>query len=191
MTEAQIGAAFQLAAIVLLFLTLIVSATTDMLKRKVYDWTTFPAAAFGLTLAYAAAGWGSIDLQHLHAGSSGLIDHLAGLGLGFFVFFVAYWSNGVGGGDVKLMAAVGAIMGLQFIIGAMFWSALIGAVFAIWALVWKGRLGEGVRRSLRYAVSLRAPGEGEDNALTVKIPYGVAISFGSLLCWFLTELPKA
>lgn len=184
-----IEAAFHIAAVVLLFATLIVAATTDLLHRKVYNWLTFPAIIFGLTLAYAAGGLGSFQLSAV--GGQGLLDHLAGLGLGFGVFFLVYWGNGVGGGDVKLVAAVGAVMGFQFIIGAMFWSGLVGAIMAVWVLIWRGKLSKGMRRSLRYAMSLRREEPKEDDLAAVRVPYGVAIAFGTMVAWFLTELPQA
>jgi prepilin peptidase CpaA len=180
-----VEAAFQLAGIVLLFVTLIVAAVTDLVHRKVYDWLTYPAIVLGLTLGYAAGDWGSVGLGY---GGSGLANNLAGLAVAFGVFFVVYWGRGVGGGDVKLMAAVGAIMGLHFVVGAMFWSALVGAIMAVWVLILKGKLWWGLRRSLRHAVRLGndpEEAEGEENPARLRIPYGAAIAFGTLVAFFL------
>lgn len=182
--------AFELAGVILLFATVTVAAVTDLLHRKVYNWLTWPAIVLGLTLGFAAGDWGSIGLAY---GGHGLVDHLAGLALGFIVFFTVYWGRGVGGGDVKLMAAVGAIMGLHFVVGAMFWSALIGAIMAVWVLVMKGKLWWGLRRSLRHAIRLgnpddedAQPGEGEAaQGKNLRIPYGTAIAFGSLVAFLL------
>jgi prepilin peptidase CpaA len=183
------AAAFNLAAVILLFATISVAAVTDLLRRKVYNWLTYPAIVLGLTLGYAAGDMGYLSFS---LGGAGLIDHLAGLGLGFGVFFVVHWSGGVGGGDVKLMAAIGAIMGFHFVIGAMFWGSLVGAVMAIWVLVWKGKLWAGLRRGLQRAATLRPqkPAEGEDAPEKLRIPYGTAIAFGTLWAWFLTEFPS-
>lgn len=175
--------AFQLAAVVLLFGTLTVAATTDVLRRKIYNWLTVPAIAFGLALSFGAGG---LDGS---AHSFGFWNHLLGSVVGLLIFFVAYWVGGMGGGEVKLMAAVGAIMGFPFIVGATVWSGLVGAAMAMWVLVWRGQLLGGLRRSARYALSLRPAQLPAEDPLKVKIPYGVAIAFGTLWAWFLTVLP--
>jgi prepilin peptidase CpaA len=181
-----------LAGVILLFLTLSIAAVTDLLKRRVYNWLTYPAIAFGLTLGYAAGDWGSFSPY-----GAGLVNHLAGLCLGFGVFALVWvFGRGVGGGDVKLMGAIGAIMGWQFVIGAMFWSSLVGAVMAIWVLVGSGKLMQGLGRAFRAAVTLGARPEdkdveGEPSPGRMRIPYGTAIAFGTLFAWFLTEFPGA
>lgn len=183
-----VDAALKLAGMVLLFATLGVAAVTDILHRKVYNWLTYPAVIVGLGLGFAAGGLGSVTLQP--AATGGLLDHLAGFACGFGVFAVAYFGKGVGAGDVKLMGAIGAIGGLAFTIHAMFWSGLVGAILALWVVALRGKLGAKLRSSVRYALTLRATPPDEDGpALTV--PYGVAISFGTFLAWFLVELPAA
>ena len=62
---------FDIAMQVLLFAVLIVAATTDVLYRKVFNWLTYPAIAFGLTLGYCVG--------HLQ-------DHFAGFMLGAGIF---------------------------------------------------------------------------------------------------------
>ncbi|MDC3379425.1 A24 family peptidase, partial [Planctomycetota bacterium] len=132
---------FGLLSVVLLFATLIVATTTDLMRRKVYNWTTYPAICLGLALAFGAGG---LDGS---TASAGLWNHLAGLAIGFSIFFIAHWAGGgVGGGDVKLVAAVGAIGGAPFIIGAIVWAGLVGAAMAIWALLWRGKLLKGMKR---------------------------------------------
>ncbi len=197
-----VHAYFEVAGVVLLFATLVVAAVTDLLHRKVYNWLTVPAALLGLALAYLAHGVGTFSPVAGPLASVGLLDRLAGLALGFGVFAVAWFGRGVGGGDVKLVGAIGAIAGFQFIISAMFWSGLIAMVMALWILVGRNQLVEGLRRSVRYAFTLRtatapqatatgvAEGAAEEPS-QIAIPYGVAISFGSLLTWFLVELPRA
>ncbi|RMG10448.1 MAG: prepilin peptidase [Planctomycetota bacterium] len=182
-------AVFDLLGVVLLFATLCVAAVTDILHRKVYNWLTVPAIAFGLTLGYASGDWGSVALG---PGGGGLLDRLAGFSVGFGLFFLAWFGGkGVAGGDVKLMGAIGALRGLHFVVSAMFWSCLVGAILAVWVLLGRGRLLWGLRRSLRHTLSLRpepVPPEEED-AARLRIPMGAAIAFGSLLAWFLLEAP--
>jgi prepilin peptidase CpaA len=167
---------FQVATQILLFLVLIVAAVTDLRDRKVYNWLTFPAMAFGLTLSWANGGLPQLE------------DHfLYGFMPAVFIFGVLVWIRALSAGDMKLMAAIGAIMGSPFVYEAIFWSALCGSMIAIGKLAWQGALLKGLGRTARYMVAVKTPDEGED-LLKQKIPYGVAISFGTLFCWFLNEL---
>ena len=161
----------------LLFAVLIVAAYTDLLHRKVYNWLTLPACILGVGLHWTLA----------EVGGPGLTASLAGLGIGFGVFLVAYVLGGVGGGDVKLMGAIGAIGGAPFIVSAIFWSALVGAGIACWKLAWQGKLLAGVRSSVRYGVGIgtkSSSSEDEEIARTT-VPYGVAIAFGTVWAWVL------
>lgn len=173
---------FSVVAAALLFLTLSVAATTDVLNRKVYNWLTWPAIALGLALGYGIGGLGT-SAWDPHS----LVSHLAGLGLGFGLMMVAWWSRAVGGGEVKLAGAVGALGGFPFMIPALFWSSVVGAIIALWVLVWRGQLMHGLRNALRYAVSLKAELPPQGDPAAVKIPYAVAMAFGTLLAWTLEQ----
>ena len=219
----QIEEIFRLANLVVLFLTLIVASYTDVTQRKVYNWTTYPAAALGLALGYLAAGVG--QAPSLAGPGVGLLDRLAGLGLGFGILFAfnrAHDARAVGVGDVKLMGAIGALVGGYLTLWALFWGSLVGAVIAVWVLLGQGKLMRGVGRSLMAAIRLGPPpntlaspsqpassgekaAEGEDDAPVAghseqseggqseaetppeqqRIPYGVALAFGTMVAWFL------
>lgn len=178
-----VEAAFDLVRVVLLFATVAVAATTDTLSRRVPNVVTFPAMALGLALGFGMGGlgWDASWTQH-H-----LMSHALGLLIGAGIFFVAWWAEGVKGGEVKLAGAVGALGGAQFTIAAMFWSSLVGAIMAVWVLVMRGQLIDGMRRSVRYAVMLKAEPAPKDDPARVSIPYAVAIAFGTLWTFFLLE----
>ena len=167
---------FRVAAQVLLFLLLIIAAVTDLRDRKVYNWLTFPAMAFGLTLAWANVGLVLLQEHFIYGFLPAVV-----------IFGILVWIRALSAGDMKLMAAIGAIMGSPFLYQAIFWSSLCGCLIAIVKLVWQGVLLKGLGRTARYAVMIKPPEEGED-LLKQKIPYGVAISVGTLFSWFLKEL---
>jgi len=73
----------------------------------------------------------------------------AGAAAGFLVFFVLHWMGGLGGGDVKLMAAFGALLGPAGVLTAALLAAVAGALLAAAALLWRPR-----RVSIPYAPAI-------------------------------------
>jgi len=140
--------AFGLVLQIVLFVLLIVSAYTDITKNKVYNWCTMPAMGVGMAGAYLVGGVSE-------PGTMNLMNSLLGLGVGGGIFFMASMWGGIGFGDVKLMGAVGALTGVNFIFHSLFWSTLAGFVMAVGFLIWQDRFWEGMRSSLRYAFTLR------------------------------------
>lgn len=168
---------FNVLAQILLLLTLITAAVTDLRDRKVYNWLTFPAMIFGLTLAWADGGIG-LFFDHL----------LRGFLPAVLIFGLFWWMGGLQGGDMKLMAAIGAIKGYPFIITSMFWTGIAGAILALGKLAWEGVLLRGLWQSTRYFFSLRPPDPEQDPLLKQSVPYGIAIAVGTLFNWYLTEI---
>ena len=105
----------------------------------------------------------------------------------------AMWACGLGAGDVKLMAAVGALApmsasvpGWSFVLLAMMYTALVGAAIAIGILIWQKRLLQGLKDSARTLVALRV--KRPPQRPTVHVPYGLAIGVGTIWAWFETML---
>jgi prepilin peptidase CpaA len=124
-----------LAAEAILVLMVIIAAVYDIRYRRIPNWLTASGALTGLVLnsflqtpAPAIFSFG------------GLCFALKGLLLGFGVYFFLYALRAMGAGDVKLMAAVGSIVGWQDWFGIFIVSALIGGVAAIVLSLAKGRL---------------------------------------------------
>ena len=160
-----------------LFALLIASAYTDLAHGKIYDWVTYPAVGAGLTLNFLIGGISGPGNFNLIAGALGFLLGLAGLG----VFYV---SGAMGGGDVKLAAAIGAFIGYRYLLWALFYSALVGGIMAIGLVIWKGRFLESLRGSLRFLFTLRTPlSQSGEEPLT--IPFGLALVLGTYWCWFM------
>jgi prepilin peptidase CpaA len=156
-----------------LLVVLVIAGITDFLFRKVYNWLTFPGMVLALILNSAAAGW------------PGLGYALSGLVVGGLVFFPAYWLRGMGAGDIKLMATVGAFMGWKFSLNAAVYTALAGGLAALVFLILKGELWDTLRRMVRFL----SPAEGAADAPAAPpsytLPYALVIALGSVAAYFL------
>ena len=115
------------------------AAVDDLARRRIANW--IPAAALA-----GGFGW-QIGQNGIWTGS---LHALGGAAVGFAVFLVFYLLGGMGGGDVKLMAGFGALLGLPGVLWAALWTAAFGGVIAIGAVAWQGcalKFCGGLRRS--------------------------------------------
>jgi len=190
MLPEQVRVLLTVLNLVVLFGLLITASYTDVVKRKIYNWATYPAIGVGLGLGYIVDGLGSFPW--IGTPGAGLLDRVAGFALCFGVFAVFNLVRAVGAGDVKLMGAVGALTGLPLCVWAMFWTSVVGAILAMWILLMRGQLMRGVGRSLRQAIRIGKDDVPEDASFEeapekARIPYGVAVSFGTFLAFFLNS----
>ena len=63
--------------------------------------------------------------------ANGLLDHIAGLVIGFLVAYPFYAMGGLKAGDGKYLMAVGALRGLGLLLGGAVYGALLGGVIAL------------------------------------------------------------
>lgn len=165
-----------------LFLTVVVAVAvyTDLRYRKIYNALTFPGVLLGLTIAYVTGG------------NDGFIAGVKGFTVGLFVLLPLFRLGGIGGGDVKLLATIGAIAGYPFILWAIVNMALIGGVMAVSALVWQRQLAVSVKSAGLFIRSLSifflTPEVGvylPESQMRITLPYGVAIGLGALTALFI------
>ena len=130
----------------------------DLWRRHIANWIPVAALAGGI-------GW-----QVGRDGMHGLMTALGGAVVGFCAFLVFYLMGGMGGGDIKLMAGFGALLGTGQILEAALWAAGIGGVLAISALGWQA-----IAKKLGRAKAAVTAEEKERNAT---IPYARAITLG-------------
>lgn len=105
-------------------LLLLIATICDLRTRIIPDWISI--ALLGWGIGAATFGGGAFGIAGSAWASLG-IGLLLGLGLGAILFAL----GGLGGGDVKLMAGLGAVLGPIALLHVLFWMAMAGAVLAI------------------------------------------------------------
>jgi prepilin peptidase CpaA len=113
--------------VIVVLVAALVAAATDIWKFKVYNVLTLPLLVSGLLY---------------HAFRAELADSLLGVLFGFAALIVLYIIGGMGAGDVKLMAAVGAWLGMPLTFYVFIASSLAAGVYSIGLVVWTGQVGE-------------------------------------------------
>jgi prepilin peptidase CpaA len=93
---------------------------------------------------------GGFAVHVVESGLFGAATAAGGALCGFAVFLVFYLLGGLGGGDVKLMAGYGGLLGPERVWVASWWTAVLGALLALGVLVWS-RIEGRQRRSIPYA----------------------------------------
>jgi prepilin peptidase CpaA len=171
MPETTIAA---LPAAILLVLG-IVCAVTDLKSGRIYNAITYPAIGIGLCVQSALYG---ID---------GSEAALLGFAVGFLPAFVLFATGGMGGGDVKLLGAVGALAGPMAATETLFASLLFGAFFGLAQLAWHGQLFRSLGRCLHWLARLILPGLKSPTQVdtpALKVRFGLAIACGIAVTLF-------
>ncbi len=159
------------------------AAISDFHVRRIPNWLTLPSILLGLVLNGAFFGW------------SGLVLSLKGLGLGFLLLFFWYLLGGMGAGDVKLLSAVGAILGPRLVFFAFIWTAIAGGVIAVTVMISRKAVMQTFRNLKILIQSWVIAGSNSEANLTIrnqsliKLPYGVAIAVGTSLAVWLQWIP--
>lgn len=155
--------------IFLLFI-LSICVITDIKNRKIYNKVIYPALLITFVFHFAAGGW------------AGLSHSFLGFLIGFSILLIPYMLGGMGAGDVKLLALIGAIKGGAFVFQSFLYIALIGALMAVMIIIFR----RGMLKSIVYYITslrggVKLPGGISRGSLTATYPYGVAIGLGAVV----------
>jgi prepilin peptidase CpaA len=133
-------------------------------------------------LATLASG---IAINSIFGGLSGLYGSVGGCALAFVLMFVLHIFGAMGAGDVKLFAAVGAVTGASFVLPTFLVVVLTGGVLGVISIIRAGVVLTTMQRVLQILVGLLPGWEMPKFAVPSDrrhtIPYGVAITIGSII----------
>jgi prepilin peptidase CpaA len=162
----------------------VVAGVWDLRTRRIPNWLVLT----GLLLGFLLNGF-------LFLGP-GLVRSALGFGLALLIYFPMYLLRGMGAGDVKLMAALGAIAGWQRWIGIFIVSGILGGILAVLLTLARGRLRTtlwNVGFILSELAHFRAPHLTRaelnvDNPKAVTLPHGTVIALGVVVLLILIRL---
>ena len=152
----------------------VAATVVDIRERRVPNVLTMGLASVGLLLAMT--GLGTVTLG----------GALGGLALGLALLLPAHIFGAMGAGDVKLLAAFGALLGPGDVFNAFLRAAILGGVMALAVALWRGRLRETLygtamlmtTRNRTMAAVIEHP------AANNRFPYAPAIALGAALAVF-------
>ena len=113
------------------------AAADDLRRRVISNWICLLAFACGLGYHVVVRG------------PAGLLTAAGGALLGFAAFLVFYCLGGMGGGDLKLMAGFGALLGPSLVWIAALLACIIGGALAAVSLLFNRR-----QRAIPYAPAI-------------------------------------
>ena len=144
------------------------AAVIDVWTRRIPNWLTFGTLVLGVVINAWLHGFG------------GALTAIAGAGLGAAILLPFYLLRAMGAGDVKLLAALGALLGPSALLSVAVYGALVGGAMSLVILLARGRLVAGVGEVF---IAHRLPHLSGATA-----PYGVAIAGGVYLSMLLPSV---
>jgi prepilin peptidase CpaA len=148
---------------------------TDVRTRRIPNWLTGAIAGAGFGLAF---GGGVVTPMQA----------ALGLGAGLLLMMPGHLIGATGAGDVKLMAAVGSVVGPNLVLRAFLYSAVAGGVFAIIVAARRGVLAATLQDTSRLVTSPAAVIPAiESPSRANRFAYGPAIAVGTLVSMMVTS----
>ncbi len=164
--------------IVVAFAAASVAAVTDVIEFRVRNILTIPLIITGLVYHAAVGGWG------------GLLTSFQGMLFGLAVLIAPWLLGLMGAGDVKLLAGVGAWLGMPAVVVAFLVTSAAAGIYAVILIVYRGKIRESLLTIKVICYRLVAFGAyfrkedlveelttGTDRRLRV-IPFGAMVPLG-------------
>ena len=161
-----------------LFVLLLCAAAIDVRSRRIPNWLTVGLIASGIARAAYLGGWSGAGMS------------LAGVFGGAAVPFLLFMLGALGGGDVKLLAGIGAWLGLRDAVAVFALQCVIGLVIVLVQAASQGRMIALFRNSAilvgdisRQGVVASAPGNGGNSFTSIDrpLPYAVPVGLATII----------
>ena len=160
------------------FIISITAAATDFFRARIFNWLTLPALVSGIVLSGVFLGW------------SGVATSLLGAFVGLLLYGWMFWFKAMGGGDVKLLMALGAWGGVHYVIDVGIIGVMLGGVMALLMLAFQGVLGSFFRRFYHFLLTVFIK-ELEPELPKIdhhrKMPFGIPIAAAAI--WVVLDNP--
>lgn len=161
----------------LLLVVTVAAAGWDVRTRRIPNWLTVGGALAGFAVNAWLWGW------------RGVLEAGQGMGLALLVSAPLVWLRGMGAGDAKLMAAVGALTGPANWLAVFAVSGVLGGVLGVALAVWKRRLGKTLASTAELLGEMaRGAKPAERKAewdvrqgAGLRLPYGLVIALGTIV----------
>lgn len=147
-----------------------IAVASDLRSRRIPNWLTLATFILGVVVNAYLAGWG------------GALGAVFGAGVGLVLLLPFYAIHAMGAGDVKLLAALGAVLGLPAILTVAVYGALVGGVMSALILGRRGRLLLTLHELFVLRILPTRSG--------ARAPYAVAIAGGVYLAMFLPAVVR-
>lgn len=152
---------------------------TDVTTRRIPNVLTFGAAA------------GALLVRGTLFGMSGVFEGTAGWITGFIILFPLFFVRGLGGGDVKLVAALGTWLGPGDALLLALYTAVAGGVIGIGYALARGYLRTAlgnlgvIGNHWMYSGFEAVPGITLENKERPRLPYAIPIFLGTMVTLWL------
>ncbi len=165
---------------VLLLALVLTAAVYDLRWRRIPNWLAAAGAFAGLSLNAVLADFSS---------AGGWTGALKGLGVAFAIYFPLYLLRAMGAGDVKLMMAVGTMVGWRAWFLIFILTGITGGVMAVCVLLWRKRVKKTIWNLgflLNRIFHLQAPYIANEeldvrSPKSARLPHAVSIAVGTVL----------
>lgn len=159
-------------SIAVLILVLIFASIVDFKHHKIPNMLSAFTAFYGVSV-------------HAYVGA-GMLLPLSGMAMGLIIFLPFHIGGGMGAGDVKLMSAIGAVLGMDVVYAAGL-SLIVGSLMGLSLLILPSEGREALKGYARMVFRLFRWGAwtyekpAHDHVRAQQFPYAVAIATGTLL----------
>lgn len=166
-------------SIIVTLIVITIAAFLDLKYRRIPNLLTAPALVLGLILNF------------YYSGFTGLGKAFIAVFVMVVVLIIPFILRGLGAGDIKLLAAVAALNGLEFSVNVLLYTAVTGGIIAVLISIIKGRLilvSHNVFSMLQTVTSglNKIPREQHVPPVLseIRFPYGIAIFIGTILAYW-------